>query len=83
MMKIFLMLPLLGMVAACDTMTPNQQIGTAGGAVVGALVTPGNPVQGAAIGGAVGLIAGSLIGHTSTGQCLYQRRDGTRYTAAC
>ncbi|MBI1170507.1 hypothetical protein GC209_03820 [bacterium] len=83
MKKILLMLPILGMMAACDTMTPNQQIGTVGGAAVGALVTPNNPVQGAAIGGAVGLLAGTYIGRASNGSCLYQRPDGSRYTAHC
>lgn len=83
MRKFFLMLPVLGLVAACDTMTKNQQVGTLGGAVLGAVVTPGNPVEGAAIGGAVGLVAGTLVGHASSGGCLYQRPDGTRYTAAC
>lgn len=83
MRKFLLMLPLLGLVAACDQMSTNQQVGTAGGAIVGALVTPGNPIEGAAIGGAIGLAAGSMIGHTTGGRCLYQRPDGTRYTAAC
>ncbi len=83
MQKIFLILPALGLLAACDGMTPSQQICTVGGAAVGALVAPGNPVEGAALGGAVGLVAGSLIEHSANGQCLYQRANGSRYTAAC
>ena len=83
MKKIILMLPLLGMMAACDSLTQKEQIGTAGGAVVGALVTPGNPVAGAAIGGAVGLAGAALIEHASNGRCVYQRPNGSRYTANC
>ncbi len=87
MRKILMLLPVLGALAACDGtnmgLTNNQVIGTAGGAAIGALVTPVNPIQGAAIGGAVGLAAASLMGHDSTGKCVYQRPDGTRYPAAC
>ena len=83
MNRILVILPLLGALAGCDQLNSNQVAGTAGGAVLGAVVTPHNPLQGALIGSAVGLAAGSLLGHTSNGQCLYQRPDGTRYTAAC
>lgn len=83
MNRILVILPLLGALAGCDQFTQPQLAGTAGGAVLGAVVTPHNPLQGALIGSAVGLAAGSLMGHTSTGQCIYQRSDGSRYTAAC
>lgn len=88
MHKILMVLPLLGALAGCDqygnSQFSNQQLGaTAGGAALGAIVTPNNRLQGALIGSAVGLAAGSLMGKTSNGQCLYERPDGTRYTANC
>ena len=83
MNRILLSLSVLGLLGACDQLSQEQMFGTLGGAAVGAAVTPHNPVQGALIGSAVGLAAGSLIGRTTTGQCLYQRADGSRYTAAC
>ncbi len=87
MRKILMILPVLGALAGCDGtnmgLTNNQMIGTAGGAAIGALVTPVNPLQGAAIGGAVGLAAASLMGKDAAGACVYQRADGSRYTATC
>ncbi len=83
MKKILMVLPVLGLVAGCDTMQQQQLAGTAGGAALGALVTPNDPTQGALIGGVVGLAAATLIGHTATGQCLYQRNDGSQFVAAC
>lgn len=87
MRKILMALPVLGALAGCDGtnlgLTNSQMIGTAGGAAIGALVTPVNPIQGAAIGGAVGLAAASLMGKDATGKCVYQRADGYRYSAAC
>ena len=83
MKKLLMILPLLSMAAACDPLQQSQLAGTVGGAAVGALVTPNDPTQGALIGGVVGLAAGSLIGSTASGQCVYQRPDGSRYTAAC
>ena len=83
MNRILMVLPLLGSLAACDQLSNQQLASTAGGAALGAIVTPHNPVQGALIGSAVGLAAGSLLGHTSGGQCLYQRANGSQYTAAC
>ena len=88
MNRILMVLPLLGALAACDpngnSQFSNNQLGaTAGGAALGAIVTPHNRLQGALIGSAVGLAAGSLLSRQSNGQCLYQRPDGTRYTASC
>lgn len=87
MRNVLFILPLLGALAACDGtnmgLTNNQVLGTAGGAVIGAVVTPGNPIQGAALGGAVGLAAASLLGKDASGGCVYRRSDGTRYTATC
>ena len=83
MNRFILILPVLGLVAACDPLQQTQLAGTVGGAAVGALVTPNDPTQGALIGGVVGLAAGSMIGYNASGQCVYQRPDGSRYTAAC
>jgi CDP-diglyceride synthetase len=81
------MLPLLGLVAACDTAQGNQMLGTATGAALGAAVAPdGKKTEGALIGATAGLIAGSMIAPatpTSSGQCLWERPDGTRYSAPC
>lgn len=81
MRKIFLLLPIMGALAGC--VTDQQLYGTGGGAAIGALVTPHNPIQGALLGGAVGLVAGTYLGQDAAGKCIYQRDDGTRYYAAC
>ncbi|MEO6298816.1 MAG: YMGG-like glycine zipper-containing protein [Paracoccaceae bacterium] len=84
MKKILLILPILSLLGACDQLTTSQQVGALGGAALGAAVSPdGNKVQGAIIGSAVGLAAGSLISHKDNGGCIYQRPDGSRYEAAC
>ena len=83
MTKFLLVLPLLALVAACDTLQEQQLSGTAGGAVIGALVTPNDPLQGALIGGVVGLAAGTLLGRTASGECVYQRQDGSRFIGPC
>ena len=89
MKKLLLTLPLVGMLGACTdmgltTQESNQVAGTVGGAALGALVTPNDPTKGALIGATVGVVAGTLLGHTATpGQCLYQRPDGSQYNAAC
>jgi hypothetical protein len=64
-------------------MTDQQMMGTAGGAAIGAVVTPHNRLQGALIGGAVGLAAGTYLGRDASGGCVYQRANGTRYVATC
>ncbi len=57
-------------------------IGAGAGAVVGGAAT--GSTKGALIGAAVGGTAGALIGASTTpGQCIYERRDGTRYQARC
>jgi outer membrane lipoprotein SlyB len=56
-------------------------VGAGTGAVVGAIAGGG---RGAAIGAAAGGVAGALIGRaTSPGDCVYQRKDGSRYVAPC
>ncbi len=83
MNKILVILPILGLLAGCDQISQPQAIGTLGGAAIGAAVTPHNPLQGALIGSAVGLVAGTYLGKTATGDCVYQRADGTRFVGSC
>lgn len=83
MNRIWMVLPVLGLLGACETMTDTQLAGTLGGAAIGAAVTPNNQLQGALIGGAVGLVAGTYIGKTASGECVYQRQDGTRFVGPC
>lgn len=83
MNRFLLILPMLGLLAACDPMQDQQLVGTAGGAAIGALITPNDPLQGAVIGGAVGYVAGTYLGRTAAGECVYQRPDGSRYVGRC
>ena len=83
MKKLVLVFPLLGLIAACDTLEQQQLAGTGGGGAWGALATPNDPTQGALIGGAVGLAAGTLLGRTASGECVYQRQDGSRFVGPC
>lgn len=83
MRKFIILVPIFAILAGCEDLTQQQMVGTTGGAAIGAIVTPHNPLQGALIGGAVGLVAGTYLGRDSTGRCVYQRPDGSRYIAAC
>ena len=89
MRKLLMIAPVLALLAGCEDMSQtgglsqNQLVGTVGGAAIGAVVTPHNPLQGALIGGAVGLVAGTYLGRDTQGHCVYQRPDGSRYLAQC
>ena len=83
MNKFFMVLPLLGLLGACGDLSENQALGTVTGAVIGAAVTPNDRVQGALFGGAIGLAATSFIGRTASGECVYQRQNGTRFVGPC
>ena len=83
MRKLYLLIPFAVFLAGCEDMSQHQRMGTTGGAVLGAVVTPGNPLRGALIGGAIGLAAGTYMGQDSDGRCIYQRTDGSRYLADC
>jgi hypothetical protein len=85
MKRLIWIAPVLALLAGCEDMNMNQpqMIGTVGGAVLGAAVTPHNPVSGALIGSAVGLAAGTYLFKDSSGKCTWQRPDGTRYIANC
>jgi hypothetical protein len=86
MKKLLIALPMIAALAACEAGGPSQGAltGAALGAATGAAVSGGDDrVAGALIGGAIGAAAGNYIGQTQSGACVYQRNDGTRYTAAC
>ena len=47
-------------------------------------ISVGEVIAGAVIiGGIAGAAAGNYLGRTQAGSCIYQRPDGSRYTAAC
>ncbi len=84
MKKLFLALPMVAALAACNDPQTSTLAGAAVGAAAGAAVSgDDDKVVGALVGGAAGAAAGSYIGRTQTGDCIYQRPDGTRYNAAC
>lgn len=85
MSKFLYLLPLVSLVAACETPQQTAFSGAATGAAIGAAVSDdGDKVKGAALGGAAGLVAGSLIGQASTpGQCVYSDAYGRRFVAPC
>lgn len=86
MKKMLWIVPVAALLAGCtmpQTQSDAQIMGTMGGAVVGAAVTPNDPIKGAIIGSVVGLAAGTYLGRDAAGQCVWQRPDGSRYNAAC
>ncbi len=83
MQKYFILIPLAILLAGCEDLNQQQLVGTTGGAAIGAIVSPGNPLQGALIGSAIGLAAGTFMGRDANGRCIYQRTDGSRYLATC
>jgi hypothetical protein len=83
MNKILMVLPIVGLLGACDTMAESQVAGTLGGAAIGAALAEDNQTQGALIGSAVGLAAGTFLGRTAAGECVYQRQDGSRFIGPC
>lgn len=82
MKTIWIMLPMFGLLAACETQQQNTLAGAAAGAAIGATVAD-DDLTGAVIGGVAGAAAGSMIGRNTAGQCLYRRADGSTFTAAC
>lgn len=84
MKNIFLALPIVAALAACETTGQTTITGAAAGAALGAAVSnDDDKVKGALLGAAAGAAAGNYIGVTQNGNCIYQRADGSRYTAAC
>lgn len=73
--------------AGCNTNSQSQRtlggaaIGAGGGALIGAAAGGG---RGAAIGAVAGGVTGALIGRATTpNNCIYQDRNGRRFTARC
>ena len=84
MKKLLIPLPLIAALAACDTRDGTLAASTLTGAALGATVSGGDDkTKGAILGGAAGLAAGTLIASQQNGSCVYERPDGSRYTAAC
>ncbi|MGC1503382.1 MAG: hypothetical protein WA782_04490 [Sulfitobacter sp.] len=84
MKKLFLAIPMIAALAACETQDRTLAASTLAGAAIGATVSGSDDkAKGAIIGGAAGLAAGSLIARQQNGQCVYQNSAGQRYTAAC
>jgi hypothetical protein len=75
--------------AACTTTQQGATVGAVGGAVVGAGLTGGSAlgtIVGAGVGGVAGAAVGDAAGRNTSNrsnQCVYQRRDGSRYTDTC
>ncbi len=83
MKKYFLIIPLALSLAACETQDQTTLASAAAGAAIGAAVSD-NELQGAAIGGIVGLAAATLLGRSTTpGKCVYQDRNGRKFVADC
>lgn len=83
MTKFFMVLPVMALLGGCAGLSEGQVLGTTTGAVIGAAVTPNDRTQGALLGAAAGLAATTLLGQTATGECVYQRQDGTRFIGPC
>lgn len=85
MVRFALVLPVIGLLAACDTPTNSALAGAATGAAVGAAVSGDDDrLAGAAIGGTIGAIAGDYIGRTQdVTRCRYRDAYGREYIAAC
>ncbi|MBZ4690725.1 MAG: membrane lipoprotein lipid attachment site-containing protein [Cereibacter changlensis] len=84
MKKIFLALPIMAVLAGCETPNQNQAAGALTGAALGAAVSGDDDrLTGAAVGAATGAIAGSLIGQNSNGQCTYRNARGQTFYGPC
>ena len=84
MKKLALSLPIIAALAACSTQDGTLAASSLAGAVVGASVSGSDDkAKGAIVGAAAGIAAGTLINRQQNGNCVYQRADGSRYTAAC
>jgi len=84
MKKFFIAIPMVAALAACETQDGTLAASTLTGAAIGATVSGSNDkAKGAIIGGAAGLAAGTVINRQQNGSCVYERPNGTRYTASC
>ena len=84
MKKILIALPVVALMAGCQTNNQGALTGAALGAATGAAVSGSDDrAAGALIGGAVGAAAGNYVARNNQGQCVYENQYGERYTAAC
>jgi uncharacterized protein YcfJ len=84
MKKLFIALPLVAALAACETQNQSTATGALAGAALGAAVSSSDDrFKGAVIGGIAGGAAGNYVGKSQGGKCVYQNSAGQRYTAAC
>ncbi len=84
MKKLFLAVPLIAALAACETQNQSTAAGALTGAALGAAVSnDSDNIKGALIGGIAGAAAGNYLGRSQSGKCVYQNSAGQRYTAAC
>lgn len=87
MRNVILLIPVLAITAACETLPGDRstQTGAAAGALIGAAVADDDDrLEGAILGGAAGAVAGNLIGRANTpGDCVYRDQYGNRYVADC
>ncbi|MCV2893524.1 glycine zipper 2TM domain-containing protein [Lentibacter sp. XHP0401] len=85
MYKLFLTIPLVAALGACETTDQSTAAGALTGAVIGTAVSSSDDrAKGAIIGGVAGAVAGNMIGRANTpGDCVYQYPNGQRYVAAC
>lgn len=84
MKKILLVLPVTFSLAACETRDQNTLAGAAAGAAVGAVIDgSGKRTEGVLIGTAIGATIGANLNTGAKGNCVYERPDGSRYTATC
>lgn len=84
MKKYLLIMPIALSLAACETQDQTTLASTAAGAAIGAAISD-NELQGAAIGGIVGLTAATLLGRSARvpGQCVYRDANGRQFVANC
>lgn len=85
MKKLLVVLPMMALLAACDTPTQSAFAGAGAGAAAGALVSSKEDrLAGAAIGSTIGAIAGDYAGRQQQAQnCTYRNSAGQSYVAAC
>jgi hypothetical protein len=81
--NLVLMLSVLGLLTACETMEERQIAGTLGGAALGMAVSGSDDkAVGAVVGGMMGLGAATAMG-PNPGNCIFQRPDGSQFEAPC
>jgi len=84
MRKLVTVLLMTGFIAGCETSGQSTLAGSAAGATLGAVLSDDdNRGRNAVLGGIAGAAAGVVVHNSRDGSCVFQRNDGSRYTAAC